>query len=44
MPFDAGLAIDTNGNPICDGPAGRKSVALIEAIYRASKSAATAVT
>jgi UDP-N-acetyl-2-amino-2-deoxyglucuronate dehydrogenase len=37
-------AIDTNGNPICDGPAGRKSVALIEAIYRASKSAATAVT
>ncbi|MGC1904142.1 MAG: Gfo/Idh/MocA family oxidoreductase [Candidatus Acidiferrum sp.] len=36
-------AIDTDGTPICDGIEGRKSVALIEAIYRASKSPATTV-
>ncbi|HEY1924985.1 MAG TPA: Gfo/Idh/MocA family oxidoreductase [Candidatus Acidoferrum sp.] len=36
-------AIDTDGTPICDGIEGRKSVALIEAIYRASKSTATTV-
>jgi len=36
-------AIDTDGTPICDGMEGRKSVALIEAIYRASKSPATTV-
>jgi predicted dehydrogenase len=36
-------AIDTDGTPICDGIDGRKSVALIEAIYRASKSTAVTV-
>jgi predicted dehydrogenase len=36
-------AIDTDGTPICDGIEGRKSVALIEAIYRASKSTAVTV-
>jgi UDP-N-acetyl-2-amino-2-deoxyglucuronate dehydrogenase len=36
-------AIRTNGKPICDGVEGRKSVALIEAIYRASRSASATV-
>src|SRR5580693_1457147 len=36
-------AIRTNGKPICDGAEGRKSVALVEAIYRASRSASAAV-
>jgi UDP-N-acetyl-2-amino-2-deoxyglucuronate dehydrogenase len=29
-------AIEFDGTPLCDGPQGRKSVALIEAIYRAA--------
>ena len=36
-------AIRTNSKPICDGAEGRKSVALIEAIYRASRSASATV-
>ncbi len=36
-------AIQTNSKPICDGTEGRKSVALIEAIYRASRSASATV-
>jgi UDP-N-acetyl-2-amino-2-deoxyglucuronate dehydrogenase len=36
-------AIRTNAKPICDGTEGRKSVALIEAIYRASRSASATV-
>jgi predicted dehydrogenase len=36
-------AIQTNTKPICDGPEGRKSVALIEAIYRASRNASATV-
>jgi UDP-N-acetyl-2-amino-2-deoxyglucuronate dehydrogenase len=36
-------AIRTNGKPLCDGSEGRKSVALIEAIYRASRSASATV-
>ena len=36
-------AVDTNTTPICDGPAGRKSVALIEAIYRASRTASSSI-
>jgi UDP-N-acetyl-2-amino-2-deoxyglucuronate dehydrogenase len=36
-------AIRTNTKPICDGTEGRKSVALIEAIYRASRSASATV-
>jgi UDP-N-acetyl-2-amino-2-deoxyglucuronate dehydrogenase len=36
-------AIQTNTKPICDGPEGRKSVALIEAIYRASRTSSAAV-
>jgi UDP-N-acetyl-2-amino-2-deoxyglucuronate dehydrogenase len=31
-------AIDTNGTPICDGREGRRSVALVEAIYASAKS------
>jgi UDP-N-acetyl-2-amino-2-deoxyglucuronate dehydrogenase len=31
-------AIDTNGAPICDGREGRRSVALVEAIYASAKS------
>jgi UDP-N-acetyl-2-amino-2-deoxyglucuronate dehydrogenase len=30
-------AIETNGTPICDGREGRRSVALVEAIYRSAK-------
>jgi len=30
-------AIKENGKPLCDGREGRRSVALIEAMYRASK-------
>jgi UDP-N-acetyl-2-amino-2-deoxyglucuronate dehydrogenase len=30
-------AIELNGTPLCDGPQGRKSVALIEAIYGAAR-------
>jgi predicted dehydrogenase len=29
-------AIEHNGTPLCDGPQGRKSIALIQAIYRAT--------
>ena len=36
-------SIRTNSKPICDGTEGRKSVALIEAIYRASRSASANV-
>jgi predicted dehydrogenase len=36
-------AIRTNGKPVCDGAEGRKSVALIEAIYRASRGASANV-
>ena len=36
-------AIRTNGKPLCDGTEGRKSVALIEAIYRASRGASANV-
>jgi UDP-N-acetyl-2-amino-2-deoxyglucuronate dehydrogenase len=36
-------AIRTDGKPVCDGAEGRKSVALIEAIYRASRSASATV-
>ena len=36
-------AIRTNAKPICDGSEGRKSIALIEAIYRASRSASATV-
>ncbi len=36
-------AIRTNGKPVCDGEEGRKSVALIEAIYRASRGASANV-
>ncbi len=36
-------AIRTNTKPVCDGEEGRKSVALIEAIYRASRSASANV-
>ena len=32
-------AIEEDGMPECDGPGGRRSVALVEAIYRASRSA-----
>jgi len=31
-------AIESNATPACDGPEGRRSIALIEAIYRASRS------
>jgi UDP-N-acetyl-2-amino-2-deoxyglucuronate dehydrogenase len=31
-------AIATNGNPRCDGPEGRRSVALVEAIYESARS------
>jgi UDP-N-acetyl-2-amino-2-deoxyglucuronate dehydrogenase len=31
-------AIETGGTPVCDGREGRRSVALIEAIYRSAKS------
>lgn len=31
-------AIETNGRPVCDGPDGRRSVELIEAIYESSRS------
>lgn len=30
-------AIETNGRPICDGPEGRRSVELIEAVYQSSQ-------
>ncbi|HEX3227625.1 MAG TPA: Gfo/Idh/MocA family oxidoreductase [Pyrinomonadaceae bacterium] len=30
-------AIETNGRPVCDGPDGRRSVELIEAIYESSR-------
>ena len=36
-------AIREDGTPLCDGREGRRSVALIEAIYRASKEAGTKV-
>jgi UDP-N-acetyl-2-amino-2-deoxyglucuronate dehydrogenase len=36
-------AIRTNTKPVCDGEEGRKSVALIEAIYRASRSVSATV-
>jgi predicted dehydrogenase len=32
-------AIEQNGHPVCDAREGRKSIALIEAIYRASRNA-----
>lgn len=32
-------AIETNSRPVCDGPEGRRSVELIEAIYESSRSA-----
>lgn len=32
-------AIETNGDPRCDGHAGRKSLALVEAIYESSRTA-----
>jgi predicted dehydrogenase len=31
-------AIETGGTPICDGREGRRSVALVEAIYASAKS------
>jgi predicted dehydrogenase len=36
-------AINENRKPLCDGREGRRSVALIEAMYRASKNPGTAV-
>ena len=30
-------AIETGGTPICDGREGRRSVALVEAIYKSAK-------
>lgn len=36
-------AIRTNTRPVCNGEEGRKSVALIEAIYRAARTASAAV-
>ena len=36
-------AIKENGTPLCDGREGRRSVALIEAIYHAAKESATTV-
>ncbi len=33
-------AIETGGTPICDGREGRRSVALVEAIYKSAKTAA----
>jgi UDP-N-acetyl-2-amino-2-deoxyglucuronate dehydrogenase len=30
-------AIELDGTPLCDGPQGRKSVALVEAVYRAAR-------
>ena len=36
-------AIKENRNPLCDGREGRRSVALIEAMYRASKNSGTTV-
>jgi predicted dehydrogenase len=36
-------AIQTNTKPLCDGAEGRKSVALIEAIYRAARSSSAVV-
>jgi UDP-N-acetyl-2-amino-2-deoxyglucuronate dehydrogenase len=36
-------AIKENGKPVCDGHEGRRSIALIEAIYRASQTASMAV-
>lgn len=34
-------AIEQNGTPVCDGREGRRSIALVEAIYRAAKSGGT---
>lgn len=31
------LAIDTNGRPVCDGVEGRRSVALVQAIYESAR-------
>ena len=33
-------AVDSGGSPVCDGPEGRRSVELVEAIYASSKSGA----
>jgi UDP-N-acetyl-2-amino-2-deoxyglucuronate dehydrogenase len=36
-------AIELDGTPLCDGPQGRKSLALIEAIYRAARQPDSAI-
>jgi predicted dehydrogenase len=37
-------AIEHDTAPLCDGPQGRKSVALIEAIYRAARESGQGIT